>query len=155
MLELAAANVPEARFVRADLREIPAANEDFDLVVCALALAHLADLGPAVAELARVLKPGGRLVASVVHPFLAHVGWHALFADVSGRRSYIREHPHTHADYMTAFESRDLTVLGCLEPKLAAEHVRRKRRAVGHIPDATMAAYVGLPAVLVWEAQRA
>jgi SAM-dependent methyltransferase len=155
MLQRAAANVPEASFVQADLREIPAEDQHFDLVVCALALAHLADLGAAVAELARVLKPEGRLVASVIHPFLAHVGWHALFADTQGHRAFIREHPHTHADYMAAFESSGMTVRGCLEPRLTADHVRGKRRAVGRIPDATMAAYVGLPGVLVWDVQRA
>jgi SAM-dependent methyltransferase len=154
MLRLAVANVPNARFAQADVREIPAEDGEFDLVICALALAHLADLEPAVAELARVLQPGGRLVASVIHPFLAHVGWHALFADARGRRSFIREHPHTHADYMSAFESSRMSVRRCVEPKLTADHVRRKRRAVGHIHDATMAAYVGLPGVLVWDVQR-
>jgi len=154
MLQRAAANVSDARFAQADLREIPAEDGEFDLVICALALAHLDDLDPAMAELARVLKTGGRLVASVIHPFLAHVGWHALFADVRGLRSFIREHPHTHADYMSAFASSRIAVRQCFEPKLTADHVRRKRRAVSHIPDATMAAYVGLPGVLVWEAER-
>jgi SAM-dependent methyltransferase len=154
MLELAAANVPEASFVKADLRELPVEDQHFDLVVCGLALAHLADLDAGSAELARVLKPGGRLVVSVIHPFQAHLGWHALFADTHGHRAFIREHAHTHADYMSAFGSAGMRVRACLEPELAAEHVRGKRRAVRHIPDATMAAYVGLPGVLVWDLER-
>ena len=69
MLARATASVPEARFIEADLREVPVDDEQFDLVVCGLALAHLEDFAPAVAEFSRVLKPGGRVVISVLHPF--------------------------------------------------------------------------------------
>ena len=55
-----------------------------------------------MAEFARVLQPGGRLVLSVLHPFQAHLGWHAPYEDAEGRRGFVREHPHTHADYITA-----------------------------------------------------
>jgi SAM-dependent methyltransferase len=34
-----------------------------------LVLHYLEDWGPALAELRRILKPGGRLIASVDHPF--------------------------------------------------------------------------------------
>jgi SAM-dependent methyltransferase len=154
MLSRAADNVPEATFVESDLREIPAQDESFDLVVCGLALAHLADLDGGVAELARVLKPGGRLVASVIHPFQAHLGWHASFADAGGRRGFIRERTHTHADYLAAFRSAGLKVRNCVEPELTADQVPAKRRAFRHIPEATAAAYLGLPGVLVWEVEK-
>jgi ubiquinone/menaquinone biosynthesis C-methylase UbiE len=155
MLSRAAATVPEARFAEADLRGVPAEDESFDLVVCGLALAHLADLDPGVAELTRVLKPGGRLVASVLHPFPAHLGWQAPFADASGRRAFVRENAHTHADYLAAFRSAGLALRGCIEPALTAEQMSGKRRAYRHIPEATAAAYVGLPAVLVWDVEKA
>jgi SAM-dependent methyltransferase len=154
MLSRAAANVPEATFMEADLRDVPAEDERFDLVVCGLALAHLADLDASVAELARVLKPGGRLVASVIHPFQAHLGWHASFADARGQRGFVREHPHTHADYLAAFRSARLHVRGCMEPTLTVDQVPAKRRAFRHIPEATTAAYLGLPGVLVWDVVR-
>jgi SAM-dependent methyltransferase len=154
MLAVAATNVPEATFVEADLREIPAEAQHFDLVVCGLALAHLPELDEPVAELARVLKPGGRLVVSVSHPFQAHLGWHALYTDPHGRRGFIREHPHSHADYIAAFRSAGLRMRDCLEPELTMDQVRAKRRAFRHIPEATAAAYLGLPGVLVWDAER-
>jgi ubiquinone/menaquinone biosynthesis C-methylase UbiE len=155
MLEQAAAKAPGARFVEADLRDIPAEDGSFDLVVCGLALAHLAELGPGVTELARVARQSGRLVVSVLHPFQAHLGWHAPFADARGQRGFVREHPHTHADYFAAFTSAGLRVRGCVEPVLDSDHVRTKRRAFRHIPEAALAAWVGLPGVLVWDLEKA
>ncbi len=155
MLSRAAAAVPLARFLEADLHEIPTEKEQFELVVCGLALAHLTDLDAAVAQLARVLKPGGRLVASVIHPLQAHLGWHASFADARGRRGFIRERTHTHGDYLRAFRSARLQVRECAEPTLTADQASAKRRAFRHIPEATAAAYAGLPAVLVWDLEKA
>lgn len=153
MVERAAASVPAASFAEADLRALPADDASFDLVVCGLALSHLGDLGAGVAELARVLRPGGRLVVSVLHPFLAQLGWHAPFTDARGRRAFVREHPHPHADYMAAFAVAGLRVRGCLEPVLAPAHAEAKQRAFGHVPEATVAAYAGLPGVLVWDVE--
>jgi SAM-dependent methyltransferase len=140
--------------LEADLGDIPAEDEHFDLVVCGLALAHLAELDAGLAELARVLGPGGRLVASVLHPFQAHLGWHAPFADAHGQRGFVREHTHTHADYLAAFRSARLGVRNCVEPELTFDQVRAKRRAFRHIPEAATAAYVGLPGVLVWDLEK-
>jgi SAM-dependent methyltransferase len=154
MLRRAAVHVPEARFVEGDLRDLPAGDGDFDLAVCALALAHLPDVGPGIAELARALRPGGRLVVSVLHPLQAYLGWQAPFTDARGRRGFVREHTHGHADYLSAFRSAGLHVRDCLEPALNADLVRAKRRAFAHIPEATRQAYVGLPAVLVWELEK-
>ena len=78
------------------------------------------------------------------------LGWQAPFADADGRRAFIREHPHTHAEYLAAFAASRLVVRACVEPRLTADLLRSKRRAFAHIPEATVAAYAGLPAVLVW-----
>ncbi|MFJ3204175.1 class I SAM-dependent methyltransferase [Streptomyces sp. NPDC086989] len=51
---------------------LPFDNEAFDDVVASLVLHYLEDWGPALAELRRVLRPGGRLIASVDHPFVAY-----------------------------------------------------------------------------------
>jgi SAM-dependent methyltransferase len=150
MLQRAAEAVPEARFIEGDLRGLRAEDAAFDLVVCGLALSHLPQLGPPVAELTRVLRPGGRMVISVLHPFQAHLGWHAPFSDERGERAFVREHPHTHTDFLDAFRAAGLTLTDCVEPRLGPEHVRAKRRAFEHIPAAVTAAYAGLPGVLVW-----
>jgi SAM-dependent methyltransferase len=57
----------------ADLNDpLPFADGAFDDVVSSLVLHYLEDWGPTLAEMRRVLKPGGRLIASVDHPFVAY-----------------------------------------------------------------------------------
>ena len=48
----------------------PYDDDEFDIVTCSLALHYVQDWAPALAELRRVLKPGGRLVVSIIHPFV-------------------------------------------------------------------------------------
>jgi len=48
---------------------LPFPDGMFDDVIASLVLHYLEDWGPALAELRRVLKPGGRLIVSVDHPF--------------------------------------------------------------------------------------
>ncbi|MEV5123675.1 class I SAM-dependent methyltransferase [Streptomyces decoyicus] len=56
-----------------DLRNpLPFDDGTFDDVAASLVLHYLEDWGPTLAELRRVLRPGGRLIASVSHPFTAY-----------------------------------------------------------------------------------
>ena len=49
---------------------LPFADDEFDDVVASLVLHYLEDWGGPLAELRRVLKPGGRLILSVNHPLV-------------------------------------------------------------------------------------
>ncbi|MEU9376043.1 class I SAM-dependent methyltransferase [Streptomyces sp. NPDC048255] len=63
----------EATLHLVDLSDpLPFADGAFDDVVASLVLHYLEDWGPVLAELRRVLRPGGRLIASVDHPFVAY-----------------------------------------------------------------------------------
>jgi SAM-dependent methyltransferase len=61
MVELARERGVEARV--ADVQQLPFADGEFDLVVAAWMLYHVPDLDRGLRELARVLRPGGGLVA--------------------------------------------------------------------------------------------
>lgn len=61
MVELARERGVDARV--GDVQSLPFANASFDTVVAAWMLYHVADLDGGLAEMARVLTPGGRLVA--------------------------------------------------------------------------------------------
>lgn len=54
-------------------RELPFANAEFDLVVSFYALEHLYPFAPYLAEMLRVLKPGGRLVGAI--PAEGGIAW--------------------------------------------------------------------------------
>jgi len=59
-----------------DAERLPFADESFDTAVCALSLCTIPDPGGAIAEMRRVLVPGGRLL------LLDHVGstWPPIYA---------------------------------------------------------------------------
>lgn len=61
MVELTRARGVDA--VVGDVQQLPFADASFDLVAAAWMLYHVADLDRALTEIARVLEPGGRLVA--------------------------------------------------------------------------------------------
>jgi SAM-dependent methyltransferase len=65
----------------AEAAALPLDDGAVDLVVAYMSLHDMDDVAPALAEAARVLEPGGRLCAAIVHPFAsAHVGSDAELA---------------------------------------------------------------------------
>jgi ubiquinone/menaquinone biosynthesis C-methylase UbiE len=82
MLTRARAKLPQGDFREGDLTALPVETASVDAVVCALALVHLPELASGMAEFAPVLRPGGRVVISDVHPFLILLGWRAQFRRV-------------------------------------------------------------------------
>lgn len=154
MLARARDKLPGTDFRHGELTALPLPDASVGGAVCALALSHLPELGPAVAELARVLRPGGRVVISNLHPFATGVlGWCAVFADAEGGRSMIPEYAHLAGDYLAAFASAGLVARRCEEPLLSRAQARG--RAKHGNEDAFEDALRGVPAVIVWEAESA
>jgi demethylmenaquinone methyltransferase/2-methoxy-6-polyprenyl-1,4-benzoquinol methylase len=63
MLQLASAKSNKARFITGDMANLPFASAAFDLVTTGYGLRNVPDLNGAIDEIARVLKPGGRLLS--------------------------------------------------------------------------------------------
>jgi ubiquinone/menaquinone biosynthesis C-methylase UbiE len=153
MLERARAKVPGARFLHGELDRLPLDDRSVDAAVCALALSHSRDIRPAVAELARVLRPGGRLVVSNPHPLATGLlGWRATVSDAAGRIAVIPEYPHSHAEYIDAFRAAGLEVRRCVEPLLSAEQAAAEAKT--GLTEAFRAALTGFPVVIVWDLER-
>lgn len=53
---------PRVHHVAAELTRIPFGDDHFDAVVCGYVLEHLPDPRPGLSELARVMRPGGKLL---------------------------------------------------------------------------------------------
>jgi SAM-dependent methyltransferase len=79
MLELARRRLGDAADLQvAELGSpLPFPDDTFDDVTASLVLHYLEDWRPALAELRRVLKPGGRLFVSVDHPFAVNLMYRA------------------------------------------------------------------------------
>ena len=65
---VAVADLPRVRVVRARAEQLPLADGAIALAVCLSSLRHFADRGRALAELRRVLAPGGTLVIIELDP---------------------------------------------------------------------------------------
>jgi ubiquinone/menaquinone biosynthesis C-methylase UbiE len=81
-----------ARLVLADLgRPLPFGDGVFDDVVVALVLHYLPDWTAPLAELRRVLRPGGRLIIAVDHPFSVHL----MHREAGRQPDYFATYQHT------------------------------------------------------------
>lgn len=64
-------------YARAGAAQLPFADASFDAVVACLVFEHIRDVDDAIAEVARVLQPGGRFCFFLNHPLLQtpNSGW--------------------------------------------------------------------------------
>ncbi len=124
MLAHARARVPEGDFREGDLHGLPVADASVDTVVCALALTHVPELAPVLAEFARVLRPGGHLVISDAHQLAAYL----RPTPVRGGAALLTEYHRPLSAYLAAALPLGFRVLRCEEP-------RRPRPALGPAPE--------------------
>lgn len=149
MLDIARAKVPDATFVTASLTALPFGDDAFDLATVALALCHLRDPTPALAELRRVLRDGGDLVISDPHANGMVVGGQAFFRDAGGRVRWVTNHYHSASTWLRAFRNAGFSVVDCIEPGYSDAHVATNPAARDH-PEAARAAVDGLPSLWIW-----
>lgn len=154
MLVRASAAVPRASFVHGELERLPLASKSVDAAVCALALCHLPNLRPPLLELARVLRPGGRLVVSDPHGYAGFAGGQGFYGMGGVTRPRFIRNYHRHAsEWIGAFDESGFTIESCREPRLddasaAAHPVAR------YYPEAAAAAFRDSPYLWVWSVVR-
>lgn len=169
MLEQARIKVPQAEFREADLHHLPLPDDHVDVVVCALALTHVADLPAALGELTRVLRPGGHLVISDAYGMAAGIRPPVVMIGPKGDPGYL---PHTNrlpGDYLRAALPLGLELRRCEEPRpgelmgdLGLSLTPDQMLPDGPpnmwllhywFPAATRAAFRNHPAALIWHFQ--
>lgn len=163
MLELARTRVPHGEFSVGDLASLPVPDDAVDLVTNALALTHVPDLMPAYAEFARVLRPGGDLIISDVHPELVLLGSTVKATGPDGAAQLATTHRHGLGDHLRAALAARFTVIRCEEyprPAPPTEPLPEPTRDIGEWsiwpwtllgwdPEASRSAWNN-PAITVW-----
>lgn len=114
---------------------LPFGDRVFELAVMGLVAEHVAELGAALAEIYRVLRPGGRLLLSTLHPDRTAEGQKARFIDPeTGLRRMIATEHRTIEDYLGAARGTGFlleTERTLVVPEALGERLERARRYVG------------------------
>jgi SAM-dependent methyltransferase len=172
MLARAGARVPSGEFRPGDVRGLPVADAAADLMVCALALTHVPDLRLVFAEFARVLRPGGHLVISDMHPERILRGSIPTLRGADGRPGRLPAHRHLVGDYLRAALDAGLQLRRCEEPTLKPDSPVPPVPAAPRppelgpwevwpwslaaaVPEAARAADAGVPVEIIWHFQAA
>jgi len=174
MLARARDKVPEGEFHQADLHHMPLPDDSVDLAVCAIALSHVPDLGQALTELVRVLRPNGHLVISDSRGLIGDIGLPLVRVGPDGEFGYMPIWSRLASDYLAAALSLGLEVRRCEEPRRPPplvdddgtdlyDGVRPPDHVPGKPPNiwslhalataATNAAWRGKPAAIIWHFQ--
>lgn len=175
MLEVARAKVPGGSFHQGDVHDLPLADGSADLVLCAVALSHVPDLHPVLAEFVRVLRPEGHLVISDSRGLIGDIGLPLVRRRADGSFGYMPVWSRLASDYLAAALPLGLAVRRCEEPTRPSPIITDDRldphdgspapeHVPGDAPDiwalhpfaiaAANAAWRGNPAAIVWHFQR-
>lgn len=133
----------------ADAQCLPMRDEAVDVVVCSFALASMASVRVAIAELGRVTKRGGRVIASDLHPDTAEIPWRSTFRN-GGRVYEVAQHRHDVEDFLAAGRAAGLRLLRRLEPRFG-EPEREIFRRAGREGEFESARRVPAVAIFIWE----
>jgi SAM-dependent methyltransferase len=170
MLARARLRVPTGEFVLGDLHRLPIDDASVDLVVCALALTHIRELAPVIAQFARVLRPGGSLVISDMHPEVVSKGSIPSVRDADGRPRRLSGYRHLIGDYVRAALNAGLLVRRCEEPLAPIAETPQTPLRTGPmeplgpwelwpwtlaelVPETVTAINSGAPMMLIWHFQ--
>jgi malonyl-CoA O-methyltransferase len=126
---------------------LPCAERSFDRALCCLMLDHIADVTALMSELRRLLRPGGFVVVSVMHPAMMLRGVQARFSDpATGRKTCPQSHPNTISDYVMGAVRAGLTLAEMSEHAVSPALCRVAPRAER---------YLGWPMLLLMKLVRA
>lgn len=133
-------------FIAHDLTQpLPFSAAQFDRALCCLVLDHIPRPVDLFSEIHRVLRPGGFLIASMMHPALMLRGVQARYTEpATGQKVHPQSYPHRICEYVMAAAQTGFAFIEMSEhdvtPALAEKEPRAER-------------YVGWPMLLLFKLQ--
>jgi len=107
--------------VQASMMSLPFVNAAFGVVVSGLAVGHAPNLQRWMAEVSRVLEPGGELLYSDFHPEAASAGFPRSFKDEQGRKVIVPHNTHAVGAQQAAAAEAGLFVENIQELRVGVE----------------------------------
>jgi SAM-dependent methyltransferase len=137
LAEAARASDPALEVICADAAELPLPDASADLAVACLSLLNMDDMPRVVAEVVRVLEPGGRFAIVEVHPFRSAAEVDDYFAatrftetrERDGLRMTFHDTHRPLTDLFGALEGARMTVEAVREPVPDDAHVAERPEA--------------------------
>jgi ubiquinone/menaquinone biosynthesis C-methylase UbiE len=135
LLVEAARSQPDRSFVLSTATRLPFADASYDGLLCVEVIEHIPETDRAFAEMARVLKPGGRAI--IIDKNLLGIGYNRLYPnwiykevmERLGRWSYPRDFPFRERWFIPSSLRRDLRRhFGRVEVRLLDGRVQGVRR---------------------------
>lgn len=145
MLRRAMRDGPPASWVQGSVERLPIADAAVAGVTCGLVIDHLPEPGVIFGEIARVLRPGGVMLLSAVHPELQQFRGERVRFETERERLAMPGHIHQPGKVRAAIEGAGLAVTRVAEPRVDESLVER---------DPAWRPRLGLRALLVIEAQK-
>lgn len=159
MLDVAREQHPDLDLREGRFDALPVGDGEADLAVAALAVCHVPDLRPVLAELARVVRPGGTVIVSDPHPVMVCLGGVAGFRERDAAPSdgfalpFVPNLHHPLHSYVNAAVDAGLQVAECQEPAFT-EAAAASNPAYAVLPEAVLQAFTGLPFIVVWRFEK-
>ena len=127
MLRVALSNEPGAQWTQADGSKLGFGDEGFDYITNQYSYAHIQDKQGFVAEVYRVLKPGGRFVITNIDPWSMETWIMYQFFPAAKELD--------HADFLSQDNLVSLLSMSGFEPVRVSAHPQIKRERLGDFLD--------------------
>lgn len=99
-----------------DAGRLPFGGGALDVAIAALLLSYVRNVEATLRELARVLRPGGTLLLSDLHPVASQRGWRRSFVGPGGERIVIEAPPPSVERVLAALDAAGFALERRLEP---------------------------------------
>jgi malonyl-CoA O-methyltransferase len=117
MISTSKKNCNYTEFITGDIASTNLAENEFDLVICALVLGHQETLNLSLAKLVKSLTANGLLLITDFHPYLTMNQSKRTFKGQDGKTYEIKHYLHHFEDYFECVKESNAMITSLKEPK--------------------------------------